>query len=214
MGFSRQEHWSELPSPSPGDLPNPGIEPVSLTSPALAGGLFTTSATWEALQKQQSCLQKQAPAQDAHGCRSRHRLRHGSSAQGCKATRVQHSIPAWWGTSLTALMGRSGEHCRRGADPSGEKTCFLTKQAQVQGFLASSLRPGLPDGEGPPSRGPGVPECPLTHPPAASLSRHRSQLSRESGCRQLLGVMRREAPTSWAAGGGVDPKWVGLGSQN
>ena len=43
MGFSRQEHWSGLPCPSPGDLPNPGIKPASL-SPALAGGFFTTSA--------------------------------------------------------------------------------------------------------------------------------------------------------------------------
>ena len=39
MGFSRQEYWSGLPRPSPGDLPNPGIEPESLTSPALAGSL-------------------------------------------------------------------------------------------------------------------------------------------------------------------------------
>ena len=35
MGMSRQEYWSELPCPSPGDLPDPGIEPVSLVSPAL-----------------------------------------------------------------------------------------------------------------------------------------------------------------------------------
>ena len=48
MGFSRQEHWSGLPCPSPGDLPKPGIKPMSLTSPALASGFFTTSATWEA----------------------------------------------------------------------------------------------------------------------------------------------------------------------
>ena len=48
MGFSRQEYWSGLPCPPPGDLPNPGIKPVSLTSPALAGRFFTTSATWEA----------------------------------------------------------------------------------------------------------------------------------------------------------------------
>ena len=48
MRFSRQESWSGLPFPSPGDLPNPGIEPASLLSPALAGGFFTTSATWEA----------------------------------------------------------------------------------------------------------------------------------------------------------------------
>ena len=39
MGFSRQEYWSGLPFPSPGDLPNPGIKP---RSPALAGGFFTT----------------------------------------------------------------------------------------------------------------------------------------------------------------------------
>ena len=42
MEFSRREYWSGLPFPSPGDLPNPGIEPVSLASPALAGGFFTT----------------------------------------------------------------------------------------------------------------------------------------------------------------------------
>jgi len=43
MGFSKQEHWSGLPFPPPGDLPNPGIEPASLASPALAGGFFTTA---------------------------------------------------------------------------------------------------------------------------------------------------------------------------
>jgi len=37
MGFSRQEYWSEWPCPPPGDLPNPGIKPGSLTSPELAG---------------------------------------------------------------------------------------------------------------------------------------------------------------------------------
>ena len=41
MGLFRQEYWSELPCPLPGDLPNPGIEPDSLSSPALAGGFFT-----------------------------------------------------------------------------------------------------------------------------------------------------------------------------
>ena len=48
MGFSRQEYWGGLPCPPPGDLPNPGIEPTSLMSPALAGGFFTASATWRA----------------------------------------------------------------------------------------------------------------------------------------------------------------------
>ena len=48
MGFSRQEYWSRLPCPSPGVLPDPGIDPASLNSPALACGFFTTNATWEA----------------------------------------------------------------------------------------------------------------------------------------------------------------------
>ena len=47
MGFSRQEYWSGLPCPPPGDLPDPEIEPTSLMSPALAGRFFTTNATWE-----------------------------------------------------------------------------------------------------------------------------------------------------------------------
>ena len=50
-GFSRQEYWSGFPDPPPGDLPDPGIEPTSFMSPALAGGFFTTSATWEAQVK-------------------------------------------------------------------------------------------------------------------------------------------------------------------
>ena len=48
LGFSRQAYWSGLPGTPSGDLPDPGIEPVSLMSPSLAGGFFTTSATYEA----------------------------------------------------------------------------------------------------------------------------------------------------------------------
>ena len=47
-GFSRQEYWTGLPCPPPRDLSNPGIGPVSYVLPALAGGFFTMSATWEA----------------------------------------------------------------------------------------------------------------------------------------------------------------------
>ena len=42
MEFSSQEYWSELSCPPPGDLPDPGIEPTSLASPASAGGYLTT----------------------------------------------------------------------------------------------------------------------------------------------------------------------------
>ena len=47
IGFPRQEYWSGLPFPSPGNLPNPGIEPMSPASPAFTGRFFTTRATWE-----------------------------------------------------------------------------------------------------------------------------------------------------------------------
>ena len=46
MGFSKQEYWSGLSCAPPGDLPDPGIKPVSLKSPALAGGFFTTRTTY------------------------------------------------------------------------------------------------------------------------------------------------------------------------
>ena len=52
VGFSRQEYWNGLPFPPPGHLTDPGIKPESLMSPALAGRLFTTSASWDV----QSCL--------------------------------------------------------------------------------------------------------------------------------------------------------------
>ena len=48
MEFSKQEYWSGLPFPPPGDLPDPGIEPTSPVSPALAGRFVTTGTTWEA----------------------------------------------------------------------------------------------------------------------------------------------------------------------
>ena len=50
MEFSRQEYWSGLPSPPPGDLPDPGIEPTSLVSPALAGRFFTTEPPGKCLK--------------------------------------------------------------------------------------------------------------------------------------------------------------------
>ena len=56
MGFSRQESWTGLPCPPPGDLPNPGIKPMSLMSPGLAGGFFTSSATWEASPQRKRVL--------------------------------------------------------------------------------------------------------------------------------------------------------------
>ena len=51
QGPLSMETSRQLPFPTPGDFPNPGIEPTSLASPALAGGFFTTSTTWEACSK-------------------------------------------------------------------------------------------------------------------------------------------------------------------
>ena len=55
MGFSRQECWSGLPCPPPGDLPNTGIKPPSFLSPALAVGFFTTRTAWETHQAYTEC---------------------------------------------------------------------------------------------------------------------------------------------------------------
>ena len=48
MGLCRQEYWSGLPCPPPGNLPNPGIELMSAMFPSLEDGFFPTSTTWEA----------------------------------------------------------------------------------------------------------------------------------------------------------------------
>ena len=52
-GFPRQEYWSGIPFPSPGNLPDAGIEPIP---PALAGGFFTTEPPEKLLTKYQGCL--------------------------------------------------------------------------------------------------------------------------------------------------------------
>ena len=61
LGFSWQEYWSRLPFPPPGDLPDPRIKLASLMSPALAGGFFATSATWEGLSRLQSNQEEPGP---------------------------------------------------------------------------------------------------------------------------------------------------------
>ena len=53
MGFSRQEYWSGLSFPPPGDLPDPGIEPKAPATPALAGGFFTTEPPGKSRQREQ-----------------------------------------------------------------------------------------------------------------------------------------------------------------
>ena len=66
MGFSRQEYWSGLPCPPPGDLPSLGIKPTTLMSLALAGVFFTTSTTREAHLHTQIPQRVSAPLQLKH----------------------------------------------------------------------------------------------------------------------------------------------------
>ena len=70
MGFSRQEHWSGLPCPPPGDLPNPGIKLASSMSPALAGRFFTTVPPRKLLYNSgdfQFCCQVVLASETVHG---------------------------------------------------------------------------------------------------------------------------------------------------
>ena len=68
MGFSMQEYWSGLPFLTPGDLPNPGIEPASLRfSLALAGGVFITSVTWEAPRRSKALPKAKLAPKIGHG---------------------------------------------------------------------------------------------------------------------------------------------------
>ena len=59
MRFSRQEYWSRLLCPPPGDLPNPGNQTHISYSPGLTGGFFTTSATWEAPKRRDQTLKNE-----------------------------------------------------------------------------------------------------------------------------------------------------------
>ena len=67
MEFSRQEYWSGLPCPPLEDLPNPGIEPTSLKSPALADRLFTTSVI-HLHNVERKCYQRNADSEKLDTC--------------------------------------------------------------------------------------------------------------------------------------------------
>ena len=66
MGFSGQEYWSELPFPSPGDLPDAGIKLRSLTFPELAGRFFTSSTTWEEKERSNAICSNMDGRRDYH----------------------------------------------------------------------------------------------------------------------------------------------------
>ena len=92
MGFSRQEYWSGFPCPPPGDLPDPSIKHMSLMSPELAGGFFTTSATWEVLMVHKNPSIVRCSTINFHTTK-----RVTSVAQTVK------SLPATWETRVRSL---------------------------------------------------------------------------------------------------------------
>ena len=99
MGFSRQEYWSGLPSP-PGDLPNPGIKPESLMSPALAGEFFITSAPGKRAQTTHAKVQRPGgePGQKSPGSLSIWQGQLGRcSATSLVSTSHRHAIHTWPG---------------------------------------------------------------------------------------------------------------------
>ena len=71
LGFSRQEHWSGLPFSPPGHLPDLGMESKSLKSPALAGGFFTASATWDAQAMFSHCFITRGHCSNMVSCEGR-----------------------------------------------------------------------------------------------------------------------------------------------
>ena len=99
MGFFRQEYWSRVPFPPPVDLPDLGMEPESLMSPAVAGRFFTTSATWvgktaAAAKSFQSCPTLSDPIDGSLP---------GSSAHGIFQARVLE-----WAAISFSRVGRTG----------------------------------------------------------------------------------------------------------
>ena len=116
MGFSRQEYWSGLPCPPPGDLPDPGIKPVSLTSPALAGGFFTTSA-WIWANSRRQWRTEKAGVLQSMGSQSQTWLNDWTTTTTRKWMSLHRSVSEWeQGLHLPSQQSA--------AEQSGEGTFF------------------------------------------------------------------------------------------
>ena len=126
MGFSRQEYWSELPFPPPGDLPDPGIETVSLTSPALAGGFFTTNTTREATKRARRHVHWRLHRKDAQQLRlasTAHLDTRRPSADCVRQCRMLCSLPA----PPTPCLPQFG-------DPGSGSSCIFYVSLRAAGY--------------------------------------------------------------------------------
>ena len=96
-GMLQQEYWSGLPFPPPGDLPDPGIKPLSLISPASAGRFFTTGAAWERLLKiaapQLRVITPEVTVNLLEMGSSLHHFQYQPLCQGLNPTTTQNLVP-------------------------------------------------------------------------------------------------------------------------
>ena len=109
MGFPRQDYWSGLPFPPPGDLPNPhGMEPMSLTSPALARGFFIASTTWEPqlTEQMQYILSSSSPLPRGQGRTLVYGYREDGSERGLGEPGLSDHI-LWVPSSFYAPLGKT-----------------------------------------------------------------------------------------------------------
>ena len=110
MGFSRQEYWRRFPFPSPGDLPNPGIKPVSLVSPAWADRFFIT-----VLPGKPHCLCVCIHAKSLHSCLTLHNPTEcsppGSSVHGILQARILEGVTTRFSRGSFCPKDRSRVSC-------------------------------------------------------------------------------------------------------
>ena len=169
MGFSRLEYWSGLLCPPPGDLPNPGIKPASLMSPALAGGLFTISITWEALWNHRAIYKSRFLLRTLLAAEADTHLGIPPLHIAPRPLMCGYLIPAPWGTSLTSFHGQTWRTLREGS-LLGRGRASWPSRPKFKASWPRAISPKL-----------WVPlSAHLANLSATSLSRNWSQLSRES----------------------------------
>ena len=150
MEFSRQEYWSGLPFPPPGDLPDPGIQPTFLLMfPALAGKFFTTHATYEAFPQASGAPHHKFP-QLAMGTPICYAL-HPPIPPPCSLCRFPVVARGSFGKRLMSKQRKLAQNCKLGRNSKLELQhqvqCTWEKQnggCQHTSWCTAGLRGGIP----------------------------------------------------------------------
>ena len=175
VGFFRQEYWSMLPCPPPGDLPDPGIKPGSLTSPALAGGFSTTNTTWEAPRKSHP-LPKPAGKADLAWMQARPVLFKKACSETLKSKGPAAQLQGTAATSHLFFRGAS-------------LFILVTGQCVWARPLLARAAPAKgswkPEESGPPSLGGNEQACPISRPQCP----HWSAVPASLACAELPGTV-------------------------